>query len=325
MPGTDHEGHEPAEAAPAKNHVKSSPVQRNSRDKGRSVPRGVERALRAVRNQFERDLSSEWNAARDAPTIRNAMESVRNRCRLCKKPYAGVGDICSCRGRIEQERCVLNPRDAFLELFRQRSEGIVTSAALTKFVEEITYIAAANGFGLNWIEGETRALMPVFKTAIRNWIVDTCSSPSMQTGTLPAWFKQKTDVICDAEVQRQLNNAETEAELKAIESDIEVEFEEAIRAALDYACVSMAQVERRTRTVRPDVRASLIATVKRDNPGASIERVCVIVDSKRCPVRKVDKQAGFSTWYDAWKDLRNRNRVKRYISGIPPAAFERGS
>jgi len=66
-----------------------------------------------------------------------------------------------------------------------------------------------------------------------------------------------------------------------------------------------------------DVRAR-IARVKRENPGASIEHICMGVDRLKTSVPPSWKAREFLTWYAAWADPKFRNRVKKYISSVPP-------
>jgi hypothetical protein len=151
----------------------------------------------------------------------------------------------------------------------------------------------------------------------------------MHTGLLPAWFKDEREILPDSDLQQSLSVEDTNAELDKIEAEIEPYFDEAAETALDQASLQMAQVDRLvpkhvpTRPVRQDLVAAMVATVKRDNPGKSIEQVCHILDVKQCPLREVDKRAGFSNWHGAWKDSRNRNRIKRFISQIRPAAAQK--
>lgn len=287
----------------------------------------VEGALGALKRQFELDLAAEWNAARDSPTIRNAMIPLPKRCRECKKPVAGIGaDICHCRGKVEQERCVSNPRNALLELFQRRCQDIAASAALTKFVETSTKISLAHGLDLSSIGEQTRDLLPFLKGAVRGWVLGICPDPFPQLGVLPAWFKDKTGVICDRELQLRLSAEDTEAELTKMELEIESIFEEAKKAAVDNASIQVAQFVppgRKGPGIRktgPGIIEGFIASTKRNNPGASIEKICQILDAKGCPPRETEKRAGFSSWREAWNDPKYRNRIKRYISGIQPAA-----
>jgi hypothetical protein len=289
----------------------------------------IERAIRTTHGEFEHALVAEWDVSADCATIRNAARVQRHQCRKCGKPVAGIGEICVCKTKIDQVRCVLNPRDKFRELFQQRCRGIMTSISLRKFVETVTSIAIANDRDLNWVEDQIRGLLPTLKRACRQWIIDICQLPFMDTGLLPGWLREKREIIPDSELQQSLSVEDTNAELSKIEAEIEQRFEEAVKAALGHANLQMAQVGHldlkhvATRQPRPDLTVAMIATIKRDYGCVSIEKVCQILDKKQCPLRAIDKRAGFSSWHGAWQDRLTRNRIKRFISAIPPAAGQK--
>jgi hypothetical protein len=292
-----------------------------------SLPHGnLERAIRAAHEEFERALVSEWDAGSDSAHIRNAMTPVQYRCRHCKKPATGLGNLCDCRAKKDWERCVLNPNHALHGLLQQRCREIVDSSSLERFVQNLVGISAANDFDLNWIECKIRSLLPSLKDVCRKWVIDICPPPFAQTGVLPAWFKDDGEVIPDSDLQLGLDTKETEAELGAIEAKIEQCFEEATKSALDKASLRLAQVvyngPKRSprRRARQDPIASIVAIFKRDNPGSSIEQICKILDMERGPLRGIERRAGFSTWHGAWEDLDHRPRIKRFISGTLPAA-----
>jgi len=286
----------------------------------------IEHALEAVRNEFELELAAEWNAHQDSAEIRNAIIALPNRCRHCKRPVAGISvNICACRGRIEQERCVSNPRAALLELFRERCNGIVTSASLARFVRTVTKIGLAHNRNLSWVEDQIHGLLPLFRGASRKWFIEVCSHPSVQFGMLPAWSRDEVEVLHEADLRRSLSTDDTEAELAKVEAEIGPFFQDAKKRALDRASIQIAQFLRAdskrgpSRRARQDLTAALIAAIKQDNPVSSIEAICKTLDSKRCPVRPTDKNAGFSTWHGVWEDPQRRNRIKRFISDIQPA------
>ena len=293
-----------------------------------SLPRGnLERAIRAAHDDFERALVSEWDAGSDSAHIRNAMTPLRYRCRHCLKPATGLGNLCVCRATKDWERCVSNPRNALHGLLQQRCRGIVDSASLGRFVRNLVDIAAANNFETNWIECRIDGLFPSLKGVCRKWVIGICPAPFAQTGILPAWFKDEREVIPDSDLQLGLGVNETEAELIAIEAEIEQYFEEATKSALDKASLQLAARSGPKRSQRKrerqDLIAGMVATTKRGNPDASIEQICKILDMKKSPLREIDGRAGFSTWHDAWADLNHRPRIKRFISGILPAAPKR--
>lgn len=295
----------------------------------RTANRVFARAIKAVHDRFEYALGAEWDVRTDSAKIRNAMKALPNRCLQCKKPIAGVsGDICTCKGRMGTERCLSNPRNTLLELLRQRCQSVLASVSLAEFVEQITRIGVANGRDLGWVEGQIHGLRPSLSHACRKWIVGVCPDPFNYTGQLPAWFKDD-GVILGAESYRSLSSDDSEAELVLIEAQIAQHFEKAERAALDQASIQMAQVvhlfrERAPRKrARQDITAAMIATIKRDNPGWSIERICQHLDVMRCPLRENYRRAGFASWHGTWNHPQYRNRIKRFISDIQPAAAEK--
>lgn len=291
----------------------------------------IERAIRTMIEGFEVALVAEWNAGTDSATVRNAMRVQRNRCRKCGKPVAGIGDTCACKTKIDQVRCVLNPRDTLRKLIQQRCRGIASSVSLRKFVESVSSIAIANDRDLNWVEDQIRGLLPDLKRTCREWLIGILPLPFKYIGVLPAWFKDEREVIPDSDLQQSLSVEDTDAELAKIESEIERCFEEAVNTALDQANLQIAQVVRHDsrhgarRQPRQDIIAAMIARIKRDNPDKSIEQICQILDAKGCPLRAVDKLAGFSSWHGAWQDRQNRNRIKRFVSAIRPAAAQKES
>jgi len=74
---------------------------------------------------------------------------------------------------------------------------------------------------------------------------------------------------------------------------------------------------------RQDLTRAIIARAKRDNPGASIESLCKVLDAKCCPLPDAWKNSEFKTWHAIWKSLQDRNKVKRYIAGVLPAFHKR--
>ena len=190
----------------------------------------IERAIRTMIEGFEVALVAEWNAGTDSATVRNAMRVQRNRCRKCGKPVAGIGDICACKTKIDQVRCVLNPRDTLRKLIQQRCRGIASSVSLRKFVESVSSIAIANDRDLNWVEDQIRGLLPDLKRTCREWIIGILPLPFKYMGVLPAWFKDEREVIPDSDLQQSLSVEDTDAELAKIESEIERCFEEAVNA-----------------------------------------------------------------------------------------------
>lgn len=77
---------------------------------------------------------------------------------------------------------------------------------------------------------------------------------------------------------------------------------------------------------RQNITRAIIARVKRDYPGASIQRICQLLDTKkprRVPLPKIWQHLGFETWEAIWTSPAHRTRVKRWISGIKPAAAEK--
>jgi hypothetical protein len=77
------------------------------------------------------------------------------------------------------------------------------------------------------------------------------------------------------------------------------------------------------RKQRHNLTQAEIADVKRDNPGASIEKICTILDAKRWPLIDSWKNPNFKTWHAIWKSSEHRRKVKRYISGVPASREKR--
>lgn len=286
------------------------------------------RAIKAVLGNFEDGLVAEWDIRVDSAEIRNAKQPLLSRCRQCKKPAAGNGgDICKCETKIGYERCLSNPRNTFLRLLRQRCQSVLASVSLAKFVEQITNIGVANGRDLDWVEGQIQGLGPSLSRVCRRWIVGVCPPPCPETGHLPAWLKDH-GVILGLEEHR-LSSDDSEAEFVQIEDQIAPYFEEAKKAALDQASIRMAQVVRPVaerpprKRARQDITAAMIARIKRENPDWSIERICQHLDVMQCPLREKDRHHSFSSWHGIWKNPQYRNRIKRFISNIQPAAAEK--
>jgi hypothetical protein len=298
-----------------------------ARTPSKSSPDGViELALRSARDEFERTLNVEWNAKTDSAHILNAMTAQRIRCRHCQKPFAGSGNLCDCRTKIDLVRCISNPQDALRGLLHQRCGDIATSASLATFIRIVANIAVAHDHDLDWVERQMQELLPTLKRAGRKWVIGISPLPFRYTGVLPAWVRDSRTEIPQEDLYQGLSSEDTEAELEAIEAEIERCFDKAKKAALAHANLQMAQVARLApksvprRRARQDILAAVIASIKRGNPRASIEQICLILDDKGFPLRDSDKLAGFSTWHDAWADKDQRPPIKRFISGIPPAA-----
>ena len=290
--------------------------------------RVLARAIEALHDKFDKALIAEWDIRGDSAKIRNAMQPLRNRCRTCKKPVAGIGDICECRKKTEYERCFSNPRDILLDLLHQRCQSVLGSESLSKFVDQITAIGVANGHDLNWIEDQIHQLRPSLSQTCRKWMLGICPPSFSGTGLLPAWLR-KDGVILEEELHRTLSSGDSEAEFDLIEAQTAHHFDEAERAALDQASIQIVQALRPVPARVPRVRArqdiipAIIAKIKRDNPDQPIERICHLLDLMKCPLREPDRRAGFSSWHDLWEDPKHRNRIKRFISAIKPAAAER--
>ena len=288
--------------------------------------RAIGRAINTLKDRFETALFAEWDIAADAAKVRNAMDRLPNRCVQCKKRPEGFGgDNCTCQPRPKYERYLANPRNTLLELLGMRCQGVSASKALAEFVEQITKIGVASGRDLAWVKGQIHRLRPSLSRVCRRWIIGVCPPPFRHTGQLPRWFKDHGEIMEDNS-SRSLTTEESEAELALIEVGIEHDFEGAKNAALNQATIKMAQVDKEPlprKRARQDITAAVIARIKRDDPGESIEWICKQLDIKKYPLRETDKRAGFSSWHAAWKDPARRNRIKRFISGIEPAAAER--
>lgn len=215
-----------------------------------------------------------------------------------RKVCCGYRDICVCKTKVDQERCVLNPRNTLRELFQQRCRGISASELLGEFAETVSSIALANDRDLNWVGDQIRSLLPSLKRTCRKWVIGICPLPFAHTGLLPAWLKDEREIIPDSDLQQSLSVGKSEAELANFEAEIGQSFEEAVKAALDRADLRMAGVvcfdpkHVSMRMPRPGFITAMVATVKRDNPDRSIEQICQILDMKRCPLRDIDKRAG---------------------------------
>jgi hypothetical protein len=70
----------------------------------------------------------------------------------------------------------------------------------------------------------------------------------------------------------------------------------------------------------PGIQEALVANIKGRHPriAANIEAICNHLDIQRAPLLDKWKKFGKKTWHEAWSDPNMRNRVKRWISGIPP-------
>jgi hypothetical protein len=201
----------------------------------------------------------------------------------------------------------------------------LASASLAKFVEEITSIGVAGGHDLDWIEGQIQRLRTSLSRVCRKWIIGVSPPSFTYTGLLPAWLKDHGDILGE-DSARSLSPDDSEAEFVRIEDEIAQYFEEAKTKALDQASIQIARDARfapdhkRRPRARQDITAAIIANIKRDHPKSSIEQICKDLDIRKCPLRVEDKRAGFSSWHGVWKDPKYRNRIKRYISEIKPAA-----
>src|SRR5258708_36428828 len=131
----------------------------------------VERAIRAAHEEFERALVAEWDTHADSGHIRNAMAVLPYRCRHCRKPVRGFGNLCVCRTKNDWEHCLSNRRDALHVLLLQQCRGIVASSSLAKFVQNAVGIAVANDRDLNWIECQIQGLLPSLKRECRKWVI----------------------------------------------------------------------------------------------------------------------------------------------------------
>jgi hypothetical protein len=288
----------------------------------------IERAIEALHSDFAHALLAEWDIQADSAKVRNAMQPLPNRCRQCKKPAAGFGGICTCKGRIECEQCYLNPRDTLIELLRQRCRSISGSVSLARFIEQITKIGIAKGRGMDWVEVQIVKLRHSFSRVCRKWILDVCPPPFVHTRQLPAWLKDH-EMVAHADSHRSLCSDESEAEFRRVEAFMEPYFEEAYNRAVDQASIQIAAVAYPLhgrvprKRARQDLTAGMIARIKRDNPEFSIEQICRHLDLNQYPLPDNYRRAGFSTWHGAWEHVRYRNRIKRFISAIEPAAPDR--
>ena len=178
-----------------------------------SRERLIERAIRAAQDDFEGAFVAEWDIRADSATIRNATAVLPSRCRHCGRPIAGIGALCACKTKVDTERFLANPRDAFRSLFRQRCQSLPTSESLAKFVATIGNLAVANNHDLNWVEGQIQKLLPIVKGVGRKWVIGVCPPPSKHTGLLPAWFKDERDAIPEGNIEQCLIPADTEKAL----------------------------------------------------------------------------------------------------------------
>ena len=64
-----------------------------------------------------------------------------------------------------------------------------------------------------------------------------------------------------------------------------------------------------------------IAMVKRDSPKLKATgQICDVLDRRQVPIPAPWKKAGKNSWVEAWKDPSFRDKVKAYISKVPPLA-----
>jgi hypothetical protein len=64
-----------------------------------------------------------------------------------------------------------------------------------------------------------------------------------------------------------------------------------------------------------------IAMVKRDFPKVkATEQICALLDRREVPIPAPWKKAGKNSWDETWKDPSFRDKVKPYISKVPPLA-----
>jgi hypothetical protein len=204
----------------------------------------------------------------------------------------------------------------------------LASASLAKFVEEITSIAVADSRGLGWVESQIQNLGTSLSRVCRKWIIGVCPPSITYAGLLPVWLKDHGDILGE-DSDRSLSPDDSEAEFVRIEDEIGKYFEEAKEKALDQASIQMARLVHPVPRIAPsararqDLTAAMIAKIKLDNPGWSIEQICKGLDARKCPLRAKDRGAGFSSWHAIWKHPEYRNRIKRFISQIQPAAGEK--
>jgi hypothetical protein len=190
-------------------------------------------------------------------------------------------------------------------------------------------LAAANNHDLDWVEGQIQKLLPIVKGVGRKWVIGICPPPSKHTGLLPAGIKDERDAIPEGNIEQCLSTADTKKALIGLEAQIEQCFKEWKKPAIDHASLQIAQVVRpntgclSSRRARQDSTAAMIARVRRDKPGISLEQICQVLDANHWPLREIYQSAGFKNWHDAWKDPKFRQRIKRFISAIQPAAAKK--
>jgi hypothetical protein len=293
-----------------------------ARQQPRTLNTVAEQAIKVLQDQFDTALLAEWNIETDFRNVQIAMHPLRNRCIQCKKPFAGTGDTCCCRTRIEIERVFANPLDALLGLLAGHWRGFSTSTALTLYIDQITKIAIANNRDLAWVRHQIERLRPSLSRVYRKWIFGVCQSPFRQIGQLPAWLKNQGDIV-EKDLFLALGIEESETEIVRFEAENAQCFESAKTIALDRATIQLAQVSASRvpqKRARQDLIAAMIAKIKRDNPGQSAQWICQELDKMKCPLRAKDRLAGFTSWQTMWKNPKHRNRIKRFISAVLPAA-----
>lgn len=155
------------------------------------------------------------------------------------KPYAGPGDLCTCRGKPDLETSRSSPQSTFHELFHHRLRALSSSPSLKKFTETVAHFAVMNDCDTEWVEAQIQGLLPLVKRSVRDWITTLCGGTCVFS-----WLKDERSLIPESELQQRLTVEGTDSVLKAFEAEIEQYFRKASDRAVGEASIEMAKTGR---------------------------------------------------------------------------------
>jgi hypothetical protein len=178
-----------------------------------------------------------------------------------------------------------------------------------------------------WVESE----LAIARTALTEkswyWLMIACDGKPTEHGwRAPGWSEGWPSGISakGALAVERLDDEQSLAVLKAFGERVAKSFDLAQESALNQVKVLAAKNQGSAHaTIRPPSLNKVkmrIAIIKRNHPGASIEKICHLLDGNNDPILAAWKKPEMRSWHEAWANPEFRHRVKSYIAKIPPAA-----
>jgi hypothetical protein len=180
---------------------------------------------------------------------------------------------------------------------------------------------------IGWIATQLASARTTLEERSWFWLMVSCDGEIKADGwRAPGWMEGWPRAVSSAAflMAEQLNEEQTLGVLKAFGERVGKSLTLAQESARNHAQILIAKRAAHSRKARaPRRRTTLkreqivIALLKGAYP--AISDVCKQLDRRRVAVPVPWKNAGMTSWFEAWREPTFRGRVKSHISKVPPA------